>query len=158
MKVAFCLHGVAAFKMKITPEFLLLLPPGLFWIYHSKISAEDGWKSGKAEAPDLRAILFFYPYSPFQTLIQYLSHAFCVTRPGLELSILICVKSLFSWDLFLLSPPTLLSLSIVSPIFMSPWILYCNIFSLLLIVIRTKALFFSPTVYVKHLSPIQMLT
>lgn len=66
MKVAFCFHGVAALKMKITPEFLLLLPPGLFWIYYSKISAEDGWKSGKAEAPDHRAILFFIPIHLFK--------------------------------------------------------------------------------------------
>lgn len=68
-------------------------------------------------------------------------------------------KDSFSWDLFILPPPTLLSLSIVSLISMSPWFLYCNIFSLLLIVIRTKAFFFSPkTVCVKYLSSIQMLT
>lgn len=93
---AFCFNEVAAVKMKITPEFLLLLPPGLCWVLNllqqnlcwrwlKKLKNEGSWPQSNS---------LFYPYSPLQTLIQFLSQPFCVMRPGLELSILICVKSL----------------------------------------------------------------
>lgn len=133
--------------MKITPQFLLLLPPGLFWVHTEFTTAKsllkmvekvEKWRLLIAEQ---FSFLSLFTFANFNSIPQ--STILCNETWAGTFHIDLYKVSL-SWDLFLLPPPTLLFISIVSLIFMSPWLLYCNIFSLLLVVIRTEAFVFFP--------------